>query len=201
MKISEKLSYNYLQHRWQICELTITSELICKKRLGLVTGNFCFITSIHFTNTHKRFSWDSQFKPLIYILKQKNEKNRNKCIKKLTRKNLITIFFSFWISFPVARINSSTFFLTMIASWDGKSHSPKSSSMVMFSLWQLFFYRRSPLYHFPVLLVLYHILCNLKENVLGSPSLCKLSTLWRFQCQFCFCDSSALSVLFWALQF
>ena len=46
------------------------------------------------------------------------------------------------IFFPVARINSSTFFLTMTASWNGRSHSPKSSSMVMFNLWQFFFCRR-----------------------------------------------------------
>ena len=63
------------------------------------------------------------------------------------------------------------------------------------------FCRRSLLYPFLVLLVLCHILCSLKENVLGSPSLCKLSILGRFQCQFCFCDPSALSVLFSVLQF
>ena len=63
------------------------------------------------------------------------------------------------------------------------------------------FCRRFPLYPFLVLLVLCHILCSLKENVLGSLSLCKLNILGRFQCQFCFCDPSALSVLFSVLQF
>ena len=37
------------------------------KRLDLVTGNFCHITSIHFTNVHKHSSWDRQFKLLISI--------------------------------------------------------------------------------------------------------------------------------------
>ena len=54
------VSYSYLQHKRQTCELTITSELICMKGLDLVTGNFCHITSIHFTNVHKQSSWDSQ---------------------------------------------------------------------------------------------------------------------------------------------
>ena len=37
------------------------------KRLDLVTGNFCHITSIHFTNVYKHSSWDRQFKLLISI--------------------------------------------------------------------------------------------------------------------------------------
>ena len=58
--IFEKLSYNsYLQHKRQICELTITSELICMKGLDLVTGNFCRITSKHFNNPHGIVSLNS----------------------------------------------------------------------------------------------------------------------------------------------
>ena len=73
VKIPEKL-YNYLQHKRGTCELTITSELICKKRVDLVTGNFCGITSIHFANVYKQSSWDSQFKLLIYIQVYSNRK-------------------------------------------------------------------------------------------------------------------------------
>ena len=46
------------------------------KRFDLVTGNFCRITSIHFTNAHKQSSWDSQFKLLIYIQVYSNRRIR-----------------------------------------------------------------------------------------------------------------------------
>ena len=99
VKIPENL-YNYLQHKRGTCELTITSELICMKRVEQVTGNFCGITSIHFANVYKQSSWDSQFKLLIYIQVYSNRKMEEVEIntkKKLSRKDLITIFLFFSI--------------------------------------------------------------------------------------------------------
>ena len=62
VKIPEKL-YNYLQHKRRTCELTITSKLICMKRVDLVTGNFCGITSIilpmYISNPHGTVSLNS----------------------------------------------------------------------------------------------------------------------------------------------
>ena len=84
VKIPEKL-YNYLQHKRRTCELTITSKLICMKRVDLVTGNFCGITSIYFANVHKQSSWDSQFKLLIYIQVYSNRKMEE--VEITTKKN------------------------------------------------------------------------------------------------------------------
>ena len=95
-------SFHKSKHRFSI-QKTITSETICMKRLDLVKGNFCRITSIHFTNVHNQSSWESQFKLLIYIyvsiFKQKNERNRSIYIQKFKQKKFDHNFFIFFLFF------------------------------------------------------------------------------------------------------
>ena len=109
------------------------------KGLDLVTGNFCCITNIQFTNVHKQASWDSQFKLLIYIQVYSNRRMREIEIntsKNLSRKSFIT-FFSI-LDFVSFCQNKLFHFFPMTASWDVWSCSPNIPSIVMFNLWQLF---------------------------------------------------------------